>query len=299
VRILVTGGAGFIGRHLVAELRRMGHSVVALDLREGSDADEHVVGDVRDAELVRRVARVDAIFHLAAVTTPPEFEDPLSPGYEVNVMGTYNVLAAAAANGVTRVVLASSSSVYGDAPGEVGCGRGYANLYPATKLVNEVTARTFLSYGVEAVILRYFNVYGPGEETKGPASSVVWKFTVDALAGRSPVIYGDGSQSRDFIYVKDAVRATILAMERGRPGEAYDVGTGVSMPFNEVFRIVREETGFGGEALHVPNPLRSYQRFTRADPSRAREDLGFEPRYDLRAGVRELVRALRAGGPRA
>jgi len=128
---------------------------------------------------------------------------------------------------------------------------------------------------------------------------VVWKFTVDALAGRSPVIYGDGSQSRDFVYVGDAVRATILAMERGRPGEAYDVGTGVSMPFNEVFRIVRDEMGFGGEAVHVPNPLRSYQAFTKADPSRAKKDLGFEPRYDLRAGVRELVRALRAGGPRA
>ncbi|MGB9734519.1 MAG: NAD-dependent epimerase/dehydratase family protein [Conexivisphaera sp.] len=299
-RILITGGAGFIGSNLARALISLGHEVRTLDVRE-SDAPGHVVADVTDLQSVRAACRgVDYVFHLAAVTSPPEFADPLGEGYRVNVMGTYNVLAAALSEGARRVILASSSAVYGDigVPArEEMVPSVYGNLYPLTKLVNELTARTFVEHGLETISLRYFNTYGV-ERSKGGTASVVWRFIDDVVSGRRPVIYGDGTQRRDFVYVEDAVRATILAMERGRPGEAYNVGTGVSTTFNDVFRIVKEETGYEGEPLYVPNPLRSYQRFTQADTSKARRELGFEAAYDLRAGVRRTLELLGQGSGR-
>ena len=142
-------------------------------------------------------SKVDYVVHLAAVTSPLEFEDPSSRGYEVNVMGTYNVFVSALRNKVKRVVFASSSAVYGNlgVPAiEEMLPPSYGNLYPLTKLVNELTAKTFLSYGLDSVALRYFNTYRVGEDTKGAYSSVVYKFLTDVLQGRRPVIYGDGTQ---------------------------------------------------------------------------------------------------------
>ena len=297
MNILVTGGSGFIGRNIVKMLKEEGNTVGTYDIRDkNSVSDYHIMSDVRNLKMLEKACSgIDYVFHLAAVTSPPEFENLTGEGYEVNVMGTYNVLAASAKNNVKRVILASSSSIYGDireAAREPKLPATYSNFYPMTKRINEMTARLFNEYGLETVSLRYFNTYGVGENSKGDYSSVIWKF-IDAIrSNKRPVIFGDGTQSRDFIYVEDSARASVLAMKNGIPGEAYNIGTGKTTDFNTVFGIVKEEMGYQGEAEHVPNPLKSYQTFTLADITKARGELKFETRYDIRDCVKRMIKEI-------
>ncbi len=290
-KVLITGGAGFIGSNLAKALDSISHEVITLDIKN-IKKQNHIVADVTDKDALKKACKdTDYIFHLAAVTSPPEFLDPMGDNYRINVIGTYNVLAAGLSVGVKRVIIASSSSVYGNVnslASEELLPKQYDNFYPLSKLINELTAKTFVKYGLETISLRYFNTYGM-EKMKGKYSSVIWKFIDDMMNGRQPVIYGDGTQSRDFIYVDDVVRATILAMDRGVPGEAYNVGTGISTSFNEVFRIIKELTGYRGEPRYVPNPYKSYQKFTRADTAKAKKELGFEAEYNIRAGVKKIL----------
>ena len=297
MNILVTGGSGFIGRNIVKLLKEEGNTVATLDIKDkNSVADYHIMSDVRNLHMVQNACKgMDYVFHLAAVTSPPEFENPLGEGYSVNVLGTYNVLAASAANGVKRVILASSSSIYGstsEPSREDNPVYSFSNLYPLSKKINEMTAYFFLSHNLETVSLRYFNTYGTGENSKGAYASVIWKFIENIKSGKQPEIYGDGRQSRDFIYVKDTATASILAMKKGKLGEIYNVGTGITTDFNEIFSIVKMATGFKGEAQHVPNPLKSYQNFTQADVSKVRGELGFLPEYDIAKGVTEILESL-------
>jgi UDP-glucose 4-epimerase len=294
MNILVTGGSGFIGRNIVKLLKEEGNTVATLDIKDkNSIADYHIMSDLRNLHMVQDACKgMDYVFHLAAVTSPPEFENPLGEGYSVNVLGTYNVLAASAVNGVKRVILASSSSVYGSTSKpsrEDSSSDSFSNLYPLSKKINEITTYFFFNHNLETVSLRYFNTYGIGENSKGAYSSVIWKFIESIKSEKQPEIYGDGRQSRDFIYVKDTATASVLAMKKGKPGETYNVGTGITTDFNEIFNIVKTVTGFKGEARHVPNPLKSYQNFTQADLSKARDELGFLPEYDIAKGVTEIL----------
>ncbi len=297
MNILVTGGSGFIGRNIVKMLKEEGNTVGTYDIRDkNSVSDYHIMSDVRNLKMLEKACSgIDYVFHLAAVTSPPEFENLTGEGYEVNVMGTYNVLAASAKNNVKRVILASSSSVYGDireAARESELPPAYSNFYPMTKRINEMTARLFNQYGLEIVSLRYFNTYGIGENSKGDYSSVIWKFIDSIRNGKKPVIFADGKQKRDFIYVDDTSRASLLAMKNGTPGETYNVGTGKTTDFNTIFHIVKEEMNYQGEAEYVPNPLKSYQMFTLADITKTREELKFEARYDMREGVKKIVKEI-------
>ena len=275
-------------------LKEQGNEVGSLDIKEkNSVADYHITCDIRNRHMVEKALKgIDHVFHLAAITSPPEFENLTGEGYEVNVIGTYNVLEASAKNNVKRVILASSSSIYGDikrAAVETLLPETYSNFYPMTKRINEMTARLISEYDLETISLRYFNTYGVGENSKGDYSSVIWKF-IDAIRNdKKPTIFGDGTQSRDFIYVEDSARASVLAMKNGTPGEAYNVGTGKSTDFNTVVQIVKEEMGYQGQAEYVPNPLKSYQMFTLADITKAREKLKFETRYDIRDGVKKII----------
>ena len=295
MNILVTGGSGFIGRNIVKILKEEGNTVGTYDIRDkNSVSDYHIMSDVRNLKMLEKACSgIDYVFHLAAVTSPPEFENLTGEGYEVNVIGTYNVLAASAKNNVKRVILASSSSIYGDmkqAAVETQLPETYSNFYPMTKLINEMTAGLISKGGLETVSLRYFNTYGVGENSKGDYSSVIWKF-IDAIRNnKSPIIFGDGTQSRDFIYVKDTARASVLAMKNGAPGESYNIGTGRTTDFNTIFQIVKEEMGYPDAAEYAPNPLKSYQMFTLADITKAKEELKFEPKYGIRDGVREMIK---------
>ena len=297
MNILVTGGSGFIGRNIVRMLKEEGNTVGTYDIRDkNSVSDYHIMSDVRNLKMLEKACSgIDYVFHLAAVTSPPEFENLTGEGYEVNVMGTYNVLAASAKKNVKRVILASSSSIYGDirqAAKESELPDVYSNFYPMTKKINEMTARLFDKYGLETNTLRYFNTYGIGENSKGEYSSVIWKFIDSIRNGEKPIIFGDGTQMRDFIYVEDTARVSVLAMKKGTPGESYNVGTGKSTDFNTIFQMVKEEMCYQGEATYIPNPLKSYQTFTLADIRKAKEELKFEPLYDIRSGVRKMIKGV-------
>ena len=298
MKAIITGGSGFIGRHIIGECKKRGWETVSFDaVEKNSDADSHVMGSVLDYSLLKRTMEgSDYVFHLAATTSPPQFEVLGSNGYEVNVMGTYNVLQAASDSGLRKVVIASSSAIYGDmisAAAENASPEAYRNMYPVTKKINEITAK-FFSSRIETVALRYFNTYGIGENSKARYASVVWRFIRALQSGTVPEIYGDGKQSRDFIYVEDTARASVLAMERGKSGEAYNIGTGVTTSFNDIYRIVKEEMHSSILPRYVPNPLKNYQYFTQADIGKARKDLGFEPEFDLRSGIRKMITAPRS-----
>ncbi len=286
---LITGGEGFIGRNLKALLASHGHDAKTLDISGSPD----FMLSVTDPKVMEIREDFDGIFHLAATTSPPQFEDDPLGGFHVNADGTLNILEFARRRGIPRVVLASSSATYGDSreiSKEDHIPDTYKNLYPITKVVDEYLARHYSARNeVQCISLRYFNTFGPGENSKGMYSSQISKFIDYAMKHDPIIVYGDGRQSRDFIYVKDNVLATFLASQKGKPGEAYNVGTGVSTDFNTIASLVKEITGSDSEIRHIPNPLRSYQMFTQAEMTKTRRDLGFMPKYDLRSAIQEML----------
>ncbi len=289
-RYLVTGGEGFIGRYLVQHLRSLSNEVVTLDVAGKPDFK----GSVCDHDLVRKASRnIDGAFHLAAITSPPQFEEDPVDGFTVNVMGTLNVLKCASENGVPRVVFASSSSTYGDLKEKVSESRislSHVNLYPLTKVFGELLGKYYSNRNeTEVVSVRYFNTYGKGENTKSLYASVVWRFVTAALKSEDIVVYGDGTQSRDFIYVKDTVKGTIAAFEKGKSGNSYNVGSGTTHSFNDIAQKVKDITASNSRIVHVSNPLRNYQMFTQADIAKIQQDTGWKHLFDLEAGIKEVA----------
>lgn len=312
---VVTGGAGFIGSHLVEALVQRGDRVrVVDDLSSGRLANltrlgvgdvgsrgpvELFRGDVADRELVRAALRgASAVFHEAAqVSVPASMRDP-EASYRVNVMGTLNVLEAARAEEVGRIVFAASSAAYGDDPGlpkVEDMASKPLSPYASGKLAGEALLSTWGSaYGLQTVALRYFNVYGPGQADDSPYSGVIALFARHVLERRAPTIFGDGEQSRDFVYVEDVVRANLLALEATlEAGAVINIGTGKSVTILSLYRRIAELAGFEGEpkraparAGDVPHSLASIER--------ARSWLGFEPRVELTEGLRRTLDWYRA-----
>ena len=295
MKALVIGGSGFIGRNIIELLNQKQYYTVSYDIADrNNNANEHINGDMLDLEkLSKSMKDIDYVFNLAAVTSPPEFEDIDSKGYEINIIGTYNILKSAYKKNVKKVILASSSAIYGNikTPAtEDMITDSYPNLYAVTKYTNEITARSFsLQRNLDSVYLRYFNTYGSGENNKGAYSSIFHKFIDNLRHGETPLIFGDGTQKRDFIYVKDNARASVLAMENGKPGDAYNIGTGVSTDFNTIYSIIKDEMHSDIEGKHVKNPFASYQMYTQADMEKTKKDLGFVPEYDIRKGVKKML----------
>ena len=287
---LVTGGEGFIGRNIISKIREMGGEAYSLDIVGKPDFKMSITNRTKFNDINNKL---DGIFHLAAVTSPPQFETDPDKGLKVNVNGTYNVLDFARKHGVNKVVLASSSAIYGDSRQiavESKYPDRYQNLYPVTKIVDELFSRHLsLRKEVECVSLRYFNTYGPGENTKGAYASPISKFISAAIKGKDIEIFGDGTQSRDFIYVKDTAAASIAAYEHGRAGESYNIGTGVTTTFNEIAELVKSISKSDSRITHVKNPFKNYQMFTQADMKETFRMLQFKPSYNLESAIKEMV----------
>ena len=306
MRVILTGGAGFIGSWTAEVLAREGHEVVVVDdlstgdprnLSEVANEVELVTIDIRDPDAVNEVFRrknPDAVIHLAAVVSVDEVaEDPVR-GFEVNVRGTLNLLEAARKHDVKRFVYASSAAVYGDPVGlpiiEDHPTRP-KNVYGATKLAGEALVSAYGgNYGLSTAVLRYFNVYGPRMRA-GPYSGVIRKFIEAVLTGKPITIFGDGEQTRDFIYVEDVARANLVALESGATG-VYNIGTGVPTRIADLAHIVMKVAGKEAPMKHaLPRP--GDIKHSYADISKARKELGWSPKTGLEEGLRKTIEDLR------
>ena len=299
-KCLITGGAGFIGSNLVERLLGDGVQVRILDnLTTGSLENiepflgeiEFKQGDVRDLDMLQEVmVGVEVVFHQAAVVSVPRsVEDPIEAAM-VNDLGTLHVLEGARRVGVRRVVFASSCAVYGDLP-QLPKREDMETMplspYAASKLHGETYSLLYSDlYGLEAVCLRYFNVYGPKQDPTSPYSGVISIFMDRAVRGELPTIFGDGEQFRDFVYVADVVRANLLAAYRDNiAGAVINVGTGSFVTVNGLWGNISQLAGVEGEperAAERPGDIRE----SVADITRARELLAYEPHYSFEEGLR-------------
>jgi UDP-glucose 4-epimerase len=303
MRCLVTGAAGFIGSRLSIRLVADDSEVIGLDdmsagrpenLSSAPEVDL-IEGDLRDEELVQRVARGCAvIFHQGAIRSVPRSMEQPGDVTDVNVRGTLNVLLAAHRCGA-RVVFASSSSVYGDQdelPLRESMTPRPQSPYAASKLAGEAYCGAWTrGFGVPTVSLRYFNVYGPGQDATSEYAVVVPRFITACLAGHAPVVHGDGEQARDFTYVDDAVEANVLAARAPRPawGRAINVGGGADpTSVNALLALIAELTSARPEPIREPARPGDVRR-TDADISLAHELLGFRPRVGLREGLARTI----------
>jgi UDP-glucose 4-epimerase len=251
-------------------------------------------GDLRNRENVFRALKdVDYVFHEGAVSSSPMFEPDPRSGVDVNVMGGLNLLQASAEAGVDRLVYASTSSLYGDqpVPWREDMAIPFApNAYAASKLAFEYLAKIYSKREqVETVGLRYFSIYGPGEESKGQYANMLSQFLWAIRKGEQPIVYGDGSQTRDFTYVDDVVRANLCALETKSVGEVFNVGTGRETAIIGLVQMLEDATGRSVEPRYVPNPIRNYVYRTMADTSRAERMLGFGAEVSLKEGISRLV----------
>ena len=312
-RVLVTGAAGFIGSHLTAALAALGAHVVAVD--DSSEGDwsnldgieaRRVGMSILDPALAGAAANCDTIFHLAArVSVPRSLTDPA--GYlATNAQGTLAVLDAARAAGVGRVVYSASSSAYGDSP-TLPKIESMPPLprspYAASKLAGEMLCRAYAScFDVDAVSLRYFNIFGPRQRADSAYAGVVAAFATAVLEGRPPIIYGDGSASRDFTFVANAVHANLLAAARdGRfGGDAINVATGRRLTVLDLARAMSDAAGRPDLApLHRP-PRTGDVQHSLADLTKARDVLGYQPIVPFEQGLKSTLAwyAGRPGGAR-
>lgn len=359
MKILVTGGAGFIGSNLANSLihrikngslptteldqtiqdsihpegnYKFGDVIALDDLSLGSTSNlskqvKFVRGSIMDYDLVLELSRgCDYIFHQAALSSSPMFIEDPRKGIDINVMGFMNIMESAKRNKVRKVVYASSSSLYNGLPTPY---RESANIIPKTFYESsfycrETIARTYnVEYGVDSVGLRYFSVYGPNEKHKGRFANNISQFIWDmAEKKKSPIIYGDGNQTRDFTFVDDVVQANILAMNGKKQHEGpddnsisdsnnidnykehrtkrgnneksgftiYNVGTGIQTSFNRVVEIINRQLDTDIKPVYVKNQINNYVQHTMADISLARLELGYEPRWNnVEDGIRQLL----------
>lgn len=298
--VVVTGGAGFIGSNLVEELAKEHHVKVIDDLSTGHIENldqirgvEFIPGSITDLDLLREVfSDVDWVFHQAALpSVPRSIEDPISSN-RVNVDGTLNVLVAARDCGADKVVYASSSSVYGDTPTlpkQEDMTSNPKSPYAITKLAGEYYCRIFSDiYGLKTVSLRYFNVFGPRQDPRSQYAAVIPLFITRILNRTPPTIFGDGTQTRDFTFVKDVVQANVLAMKSDAVG-VFNVACGRQIVLNDLADEMMKITGIETEKVYEP-PRPGDIKDSLADISRARETLGYEPRFDLNSGLAETIR---------
>src|SRR3989344_1675318 len=290
-KVVVTGGAGFIGSHLANTLAEVGYDVQVVDSLVSGKRERllkniqlHTI-DVRDMAACADIfSEADTVFHLAALPRVQySIENPLETN-DVNIGGTVSVLAAATRAGVRRVVYSESSSAYGDQetlPLHEEMSVRPKSPYGVQKHVGELYCKAYSEiHGLETVSLRYFNVYGPGFDPEGEYALVIGKFLKQRMEGKPMTITGDGEQTRDFTHVRDVERANILAMESGAvgAGEVINIGAGKNYSMNQIAAFI------GGPSVHIAP--RVEPKHTLADNAKAKKLLGWQPQESLEAAIK-------------
>ena len=301
--VIVTGGAGFIGSHLADELVRRGYKVIILDnlstgrmsnieplLRNGSA--EFIQSSITNLPLLRKLfSGADYVFHQAAIPSVPRSVKNPKASHNANITGTLNVLLAAKNNGIKKVIYASSSAVYGDTPTLPKVEDMIPNPqspYAVTKLAGEYYCNVFLEiYGLNTICLRYFNVYGPRQDPDSPYAAVIPIFISNALAGKSPIIFGDGEQSRDFTFVKDVAQANILTAESKATG-IFNIGRSTRVTINHLAQLIIRLVGNSAVKPVHKAPRPGDILHSLADISKA-SAFGYHPEYSLEEGLKETL----------
>ena len=306
MRILLTGGAGFIGSNLAKQLlkdKRVSAVRVLDNLATGSMENiselfadskfEFIEGDIRDYKTCLEACNnIDLISHQAALgSVPRSIHDPLTTN-EVNSTGTLNIFTAAKEKNIKRIVYAASSSTYGDHPGlpkvEVNIGNPLSP-YAVTKYVNELYARVYATlYGIEFIGLRYFNIFGPKQDPHGPYAAVIPLFAEALLKNKPPTINGDGSHSRDFTYVDNAVEANLLSLFTTNPeavNEVYNIACGIQTSLLQLFEGLKKEAAGSLQPVHGPE-RKGDVKHSMADISKAKKLLGYSVKVPVDEGLR-------------
>jgi nucleoside-diphosphate-sugar epimerase len=312
-KVCVTGAAGFIGGHLSEALLAQGFEVVGLDdfssgkretasLLSRNDRFRLIEGTIVDAQAASRaVEGARYVFHLAALPSVPVSMHEPERTTAVNVGGTITVLEASRRAKVSRVVLACSCAAYGDGPEQPkheGLLPRPGSPYAMQKIACELSAQTYTRVmGLPCVALRFFNVYGPRQDPKSDYSAAIPRFATRLLAGQSPIVFGDGLQTRDFVHISDVVRAMVLATTaKDAPGEVINVASGRSASLLELIELIRQAVGPKAQGLPIEHqaPREGDLRASSADLTLARALLGYVPKISLAEGLAELVDSLRA-----
>jgi len=298
-KALVTGGAGFIGSHLVDRLIKEGHKVIVVDnLSTGQEENLNPKAkfykiDIRNSKLSRifEKEKPDTVFHFAAQISVKESEkDPLNDA-DINILGALNVFENCRKYKIKKIIFASSAAVYGDVkilPVKEDCSEEPSSPYGVAKLISEKYLNYFYNaYGLPFAALRFANVYGPRQNSKGEAG-VIAIFCDKMLSKGKPIIYGSGRQTRDFIFVDDVIEANLLALEKNKAG-IFNVGTGEETDINTIFRKLKALTDSGCREIHEyiqsAEPKRSCLNFQKAE-----KELGWQPRYSLDKGLKETIK---------
>lgn len=301
-KVVVTGGAGFIGSNLAELLADRGYHVIILDdlstgKKENIDAllkrpsVEFIQGSITDLTLLQKVFKnAIYVFHQAAIPSVPRSIENPKASHEVNATGTLNVLLAARDNGIKKVIYASSSSVYGDTPTLPKVEDMIPNPqspYAITKLTGEYYCRVFERvYGLPTVCLRYFNVYGPNQDPKSQYAAAIPKFISNIVKNRPPIIFGDGEQSRDFTFIRDVTKANILVAESDTSG-IFNIGRGERLTVNQLTDLIIKLMGCGVKPIYYDSRVGDV-RHSLADISKAKE-FGYQPKYSLMVGLKETI----------
>lgn len=308
-KILVTGGAGFIGSNTVVQLIREGYRVRVLDnfstgkkqnLEKFLNEIELIEADLRDLGVVKKAMKgVDYCLHQAALSSVERSVRKPLETTEVNIRGTLNLLMAAKEEKIKKVVFSSSSSIYGGGKDKKPVSEkdpfNPISHYAVTKLVGEHYCRLFFRlYGMEVITLRYFNVFGPYQDPESEYAAVIPRFIYACLKGKEPVIYGDGEQSRDFTYVDNVVEANLLAINSKRhlEGECFNIATSRNISVNRLWDLISKLTGVVIKARHAP-ARQGEVRHSLADISRARKILGYRVKVDFEEGLKRTIEYFR------
>lgn len=292
MKILVTGALGFIGSHLTERLVKDGHEVFALDnLHTGSEINIATIKDkikilkMNSGDINKTNEKFDAIFHQGIYSSSPMYKE--NPNLTATVINEWISILEYTRKHNNKLIFASSSSLYnGNAPPHrEDMEIKVTDFYTEGRYAMERMAKLYTNlYGMSIVGLRYFSVYGPHEKSKGKYANLVSQFLWDMKSGRQPLILGDGTQSRDFIYVNDIIEANLLALKYSKSG-FFNVGTGKNISLNQVIELLNKKLGTNIKAKYEPNKIKNYVQHTLADTSLAKKELGFSAKFTLEKGI--------------